>query len=182
MSALASVVLVLLTVSYGPGLRPVYAPHLRRHELGAERRAEQLASQLRRAASLAGVELALLTALAVHESALDHGRRSSAGAVGALQLLPASPWGRGFRHACKTGPRSHEKGSRSHEEWLNVLWGAYALRDGIRACRGHTGLGLGFYRSGKCVEGPRARNTLELARLVRARLTKQPQSYIWNNH
>jgi hypothetical protein len=179
---LAALLLVLLTVSYGPGLRPVYARHLRRHALGAEGRAEQLASQLRRAASLAGVELALLAALAVHESAVDHDRTSSAGAVGALQLLPASRWGQGFRLACEKARCSHGKGSRRLEESLNIVWGAYALRDGIRACRGHAGLALGFYRSGRCVEGPRARNTLALARLVRASLTKPPQSYVWNNH
>jgi hypothetical protein len=171
MTALAATLLVLLTVSWGPGLRPVYAPHLRQHPSGPERRAEELAGQLRRAAHAARVELPLLVALAYHESALDHGARSRVGALGALQLLPSSPWGRGWLRACGKGPRAAEKGPRRRVEELNAHWGAIALRDGLRACRGAPGMAVGFYRTGRCVEGPKARNTIALARVVRVRLT-----------
>src|SRR6185436_8422017 len=170
MSALAAALLALLTVAVGPE-GPVYALHLRRHPRGPEARAEQLAGQLRRAARLAGVELGLLAALALDESALDHSARSSAGALGALQLLPASPWGRGWLRACSSANRSHGKAPTSLVEELNAHWGALALRDGLTACRTE-GRAVGFYRTGKCVEGPRARHTLALARVVRSRLSR----------
>lgn len=169
MSPLAAALLALLTVSWA-GPRPIYAKHLRRHAHGPEARAEQLAGQLRRAARAAGVELPLLAALAVDESAVDHAARSSVGALGALQLLPASPWGKGWQEACRRARRGRRTAPATEVEQLNAQWGAFALRDGLVACRGHRGLALGFYRSGKCVEGPRARHTLALAQWVRSRL------------
>lgn len=165
MSPLAATILLMLTVYIGHDGRPIYAAHLRRHPLGAEGRAQQLASQLERAADLAQVEVALLAALAYHESALDHGRVSGEGAVGMLQLLPASRWGRGWLEACERPVTI----AAARCEALNAVWGAFALRDGLEAC-GSPGRAIGFYRAGKCLEGPRARRTLALARWVRTRL------------
>jgi hypothetical protein len=161
-SPLAATILLLLTVHLGQGLRPVYAAHLRRHPLGAELRAEQLAVRLTRAAEAAQVEVALLAALAYDESHLDSTRVSSEGALGMLQLLPTSRWGRAWLEACGQ--------QLDRCEALNAVWGAYALRDGLKACRGRLGHAVGFYRTGKCVEGPRARRTLALAHWVRATL------------
>lgn len=153
MSSLAAALLVMLTVYVRADLTPVYARHLRQHALGAEDRARELAQQLEHAAAQAGVSVALLAGLASDESALDHGRSSSEGALGALQLLPRSRWGRGWLRS-----RTGEAG--------NALWGAYALRDGLRACWGSPAHALGFYRTGRCVSGPRARHTLAVARWV----------------
>jgi hypothetical protein len=161
---LAATLLALLTVWHGPD--PVYARHLRRHPRGPVARAEQLAGQLTRAARRARVELPLLVALALDESAVDHEAVSPVGAVGALQLLPASPWGRGWL-------RARRGVTPAEDEALNALWGAYALRDGLRACGGDPGRALGFYRAGRCLEGPRARHTLALARTVRAHMEKR---------
>jgi hypothetical protein len=164
MNALASALLVILTVHVRADLTPVYARHMRQHPLGAEGRAVELAEQLERAARLADVDVSLLAALAADESAVDHARTSSEGALGALQLLPASPWGKGWQEACRRARRGRRTAPETEVERLNAQWGAFALRDGLVACRGHRGLALGFYRSGKCVEGPRARHTLALAR------------------
>jgi len=165
MTTLTATLLAMLTVSWGPGLEPVYARHLRSHPRGPQARAAQLAGQLTRAARKARVELPLLVALAYDESAFDHAAVSSVGAVGALQLLPQSPWGRAWQRA-----RRAPGVSPPEAEALNAEWGARALADGLRACGGLPGMALGFYRAGRCVQGPRARHTLGLARLVRARL------------
>lgn len=167
---LKSVILTLLTINWGPGLTPVYAKHLRNHPDGADARAEELADQLRRAAMRAGVDLALLTALAYTESALDHGRRSVAGAAGALQLLPSSRWGRAARLAARAAGGPGGGRAQSVAERLNVLWGAYALADGLMACDGYPTLATGFYRAGRCLSGPRGRLTVALARVIRRHL------------
>ena len=93
--ALLAVLLELLTVYQGRVT--VYARHLRRHPHGALRHAVELTGQLHEGAELAGVPLWALAALVHDESAFNHEAVSPCGAVGAAQLLPASPWGRGVR-------------------------------------------------------------------------------------
>ena len=163
MSQLAALILTLLTVY--EGRQTVYAAHLRRHELGAVARAEQLAGQLLEASRTVGVDLALLTALAEHESAFDHGAESLESALGMLQLNPRSRWGRAWLAECRSGDLT-----RSRCEALNVLWGAYALRDALEACEGDAVRAVGFYRAGRCVDGPRGRRTVQHAEGVRREL------------
>lgn len=164
---LASVLLVMLTVFVRADLTPVYARHLRRHPLGAEGRAAVLAGQLERAAARAGVDVAVLAALAADESAFDHDRSSAEGALGALQLLPRSRWGRGWMRGCGDRPGDCEAD--------NALWGAMALREGVRVCRGSLGHALGFYRAGRCLAGPRGRHTLAVARWVSDMMRMDPR-------
>jgi hypothetical protein len=183
MTPLASTLLYMHVVWVTGALEPVYAAHLRRHELGPELRAEQLAEDLVVAAELAGVPLALLAALEHDESGGDHSRVSSEGALGRMQLNPASRWGRAWLKECPGGAFPNSTGRVRRDvaprgvsldsttcEALNVLWGAYALRDAIEACGGDAHRALGFYRSGRCVAGPRGAETLELAEWLAWRL------------
>jgi Transglycosylase SLT domain len=158
MTALAVVLLGLLTVWEGPG-EVVYVRHLREHALGAEARAEQIATTLRTAAHTQGVPVELFVALAVLESGLDAEAESRKGALGLLQLNPRSRWGRAWVADCDAfqglcGPR-------------NAHWGAVALRDALAEC-GSEGAAVGFYRTGRCVTGPRARQVLALRARIRA--------------
>lgn len=155
MTALAATLLYMHVVWVTPALEPVYAAHYRRAPYGPELRALEQAEQLEHAAELAGVPIELLAAVAQDESGLDDDRVSRCGARGRMQLLPASRWGRAWLEACEERPRACEA--------LNVLWGAYALRDALDACGGDPHLALGFYRAGRCVAGPRGAATIELA-------------------
>lgn len=146
----------------------VYAPHLRQHELGAELRAEQLAEQARDAAELAGVRLPLFVALLDDESHFNHAALSDEEAFGATQLLPTSRWGR----ACIADTRAAARVGIDAAEQLNMQWGALALRDALDACDGDAVRAIGFYRTGRCVDGPRARATAERAFWVEALLNE----------
>lgn len=157
MNALTLAILALLSLSPG-----VYAPALRGHELGAQARAAQLAHHLDEAARVAHVDVALLTALAFHESGLDHAAVSHRGALGMLQLNPRAPWGSAYVRECRRSPDACEL--------LNARWGAWALRDALQSC-GSTVRALGAYRTGRCVAGPRAHATQRLAWAIRWRLS-----------
>jgi hypothetical protein len=183
MTQLAATILFMLTVYVGRDYRPVYLQHLRETELGPELGAQELAERYLDAADRAGVDVADLYALGHDESGQNPRRVSPAGALGRLQLLPASRWGRGWLREC--APRNRHDGERFRVgfpaeldlraerktcEGSNVLWGAYALRDALVACCGVLVLAYGFYRTGKCVAGPRSRRTAKLADWVRWRL------------
>lgn len=157
MPALTLAILALL--SFAPG---VYAPHLRGHELGAHTRAEQLAHQFDETARITHVDVALLVAIAYHESSLDHDTKPQPLGLGIMQLNPRARWGKVWQRECKRAPDACEL--------LNVRWGAWALRDAIQAC-GSTVRALGMYRTGRCVAGPRAHATQRLAWAIRWRLT-----------
>jgi soluble lytic murein transglycosylase-like protein len=175
MSSLAATILALCVVWQGKVT--VYVRHLRMHDRGAEARAEELAGQLTDAAWEAGVDVALLTALAHDESGFDHAAVSPEGALGALQLLPASRWGRAWLAEVED---LEGRGLRARED-LNVQWGAYALRDALEACGGSVVHALGFYRSGKCIDGPRGRRTVRLAKWIRTRLQAPHGRTAWQS-
>lgn len=131
-------------------------------------RAHELAEQHQVAAELAGVSVADLVGLDLDESNMDHHARGQAGERGAMQLLPASPWGRAWlREASGYWALT---GDVLVGERLNVLWGAYTLADGLKVCRGSLVHAYGFYRTGKCVAGPRSKRTAKRAEWVRERL------------
>ena len=163
MSPLAVVILGLVTVFEGAG-GPVYARLFRRHELGAEARAEQLAGHFEAAAAAEHLDAALLVALAYLESSLDPAAvEPSSGALGLLQLHPRSRWAREWRAACARAPSSCEAAS--------VRVGARVLREGLDACPTEAEA-LGWYRVGRgnCIAGPRARLVLELRDRIREQL------------
>jgi soluble lytic murein transglycosylase-like protein len=164
MSTVAATILALCIVWQGKVT--VYVRHLRLHPLGAEERAEELAQQHIDAAWEAGVDVALLLATNHDESGFNHDAISEEGALGASQLLPTSRWGRGWLLELES---LKELGVDAREQ-LNITWGAYALRDALEACGGNEVRALGFYRTGKCVDGPRGRRTVRLAKWIRARL------------
>jgi len=156
MSNLVAIILSLLTIHEAERIT-VYAKHLRNHPLGPIARSEQLAKHLSAASLLSGIRVELLTALAFHESALNHNAVSPSSARGLLQLNPRSSWGKSWRSECQ----SYKSESRC--EFLNVLWGAYALRDALFACNGNEVQAIGFYRTGRCINGPRSRSTSRLS-------------------
>jgi hypothetical protein len=174
MTPLALTLLYMRVVWVTPALEPVYAQHYRDHEHGAELRALEQAEQLELAAELAGVPLELLAAVREDESHFDDGLVGAAGELGGMQLLPGTPWWRGWLRDPGCIPRAWL--SRAELVWLpacesaNVLWGAYALRDALVACGWDQHAALGFYRSGRCVRGPRGAATLELAEWLAWRL------------
>lgn len=165
MTPLAATLLYMHVVWVTPALEPVYARHFREAELGAELRALEQAEQLEVAAELAGVPLALLVAVEQDETGFNAGLIGAAGELGGMQLLPGTRWWRGWLDACwRAGDL------RSRCDGLNVLWGAYALRDALDECEGDVHAALGRYRTGRCVRGPRGAATLDLAEWLRAQL------------
>lgn len=179
MTALVTTILAMLTV-FNDGPAPVYAYHLRMAHGGPEARAEDLAWQLEEASTLAGVDLALLTALAYHESAFDHGAvatvmddKPRVAGEGFMQLNPQSRWGRSWRKDCTN---AHIFGPDAGVcEDLNVQWGALALRDALTFCKGDVTKAIGFYRTGKCVAGPKGQATVRLSWWIAWRL-KHPSA------
>jgi hypothetical protein len=158
---LVAVILELMIVFRGQAT--VYARHMRTHPSGVEARATTLGAQLEWGALLADVELVALTALVHDESAMDHARVSPVGAFGAAQLMPHGRYARGYRaDVRRLGP--------SEAEASNIVWGAYALREGLTACGGSLPHAYGFYRTGHCRAGPRARHTMRLRAWIQARM------------
>lgn len=170
MTPLASTLLYMHVVWVTPALEPVYTVQLRGDALGAEQRAAELARELELAAELAGVPLELLAAVEIDESDLDPLRVGAVGELGGMQLHPLSRWGRGWLAECERANAARGTSSWWACEASNVLWGAYALRDALAACGGDEWAALGFYRSGRCVRGPRGAATLELAEWLAWRL------------
>lgn len=152
--SLAALILSLSVVWVGTG-GPVYSRALRSHELGAVGRAEQLAGYHERAARAAGVRPEVLAVLVYFESSYRPSAvHAVTGAFGLGALHPRSRWAEGLRAACEASPASCEEAS--------VQWAARALAHGIAHC-GTEAKGVGFYRSGRCVAGPRARLVMRTA-------------------
>lgn len=165
MSPMAMVIAALLTVAQmtGGGMR--HAPHLERHTLGVQARSEQLARWTEQAADQAGVKRDKLAALIGHESAFNTKARSRVGAIGAGQLYNPL-YVRHWRADCKLVPASCEE--------AQFAWAAWALRDSLRQCGTYL-RAFGHYRTGRCVEGPRAHATLRFSHQIAWRL-KHPSS------
>lgn len=178
MTPLALTLLYMSVVWVTPALEPVYARHFREDALGAELRALELAEQVEFAAVTARVPVALLAAVLEDESGFNAQAFGARGELGPAQLLPGTPWFRGWFAECAQMPARPDPspvnsrpsfwawkcaGCQAPCEAANVLWGAYALRESINACGGDEHLALGRYRTGRCVAGPRGAATLELA-------------------
>lgn len=173
MSPLAAAIALMLTWYVTRDLAPVYAVQLRRAPLGAEARAAELADELEAAAAAAGVDFELLAAIELDESGFDALRVGAVGELGGMQLLPESRWGRGWLRECEQIGLALGYSSWWACEPSNVRWGAYALRAALDECGGDEHAALGFYRTGKCVRGPRGALTLEVAEWLRARLGEE---------
>lgn len=166
-AALAFVLAKLLTVSAVNGA-PVYAPHIRHHELGAAAALDELAAFEVEAAQDAGVAVHDFAALVHHESGGNRWAVSKRGAFGLSQLMPGSRWYRGWAAEAS----AYWALGVDASEQLNLAWGARALRAGLRACKGDLVRAYGWYRKGVCIDGPKGQATARLARWVRWRLAR----------
>ncbi len=158
--SLTAAVLYLATVWVGPG-GAVYAKPLRQHELGAVGRAGELARYIERAATSERVNPWLLLALVYLESSFRTSAvHPSTGAAGLGQLNPRGKHAVRLMAACSALP--------SYCEALSVSVAASALLEGLQTCAG-TLAGVGYYRTGRCVVGPRARYAVRLAERLERR-------------
>ena len=147
MDTLIAAILSLLTLPCGQ-----HVAHARRYDGGAHAYAAMLAEHTAQAAQTYEVDPLLLVALADSESGLDGTRVGELGEVGLLQFMPRGAPGRAYRLA---------RGSQAERDGLALLLGAEALRHGLRAC-GSEARAVGWFKSGRCVAGPKARWVLAL--------------------
>jgi hypothetical protein len=155
--SITAAILALSTIFVGAH-GPVHSKALREHALGAVERAEQLAAYVHAAARDAGVDAALLTVLLYLESSFRaHAVHPETGAYGLGALHPRSVWARALQGGCARSPSTCEQ--------MSVVWSARALARGIQGCGGELE-GVGWYRSGRCVAGPRARFAMRLRERV----------------
>jgi hypothetical protein len=120
--------------------------------------ARELATVLSDAATSHGIDPALLTALAWHESGFEVHAVSRAGAIGLLQLNVRS-WGRLPLQLCLIDPRNCA--------WWNSWHGARAYAHYLGRC-GSEGRALVAYRTGRCkAPGPEARKVLATRARIR---------------
>lgn len=130
----------------------------RAHELGPEGRAEQLAGFITEASSAYRVDPSVLAALAWEESRFDGTRIGKARERSIMQLHPRWPLGKAYNRF---------RGTQAERDRFSLFLGAEGLRHGLKIC--HTlPAALGWYRSGRCVAGPRARQVM----IVRARILR----------
>ncbi len=149
----------ILELSSLPNGYPVQS--FRVHPLGAVGRAEQLAAYFADAAKATGIDPFLLTALGYAETRFDGARIGGVGERGIMQLHPRYTLGK--RYAAESRGLPQDQKDR-----LSIFLGADALRHGLKVC-GRRAHAIGFYRSGRCVAGPGARNVYAIKRrLLRA--------------
>jgi len=96
----------------------------------------------------------LLLALAWTESGLDGSRVGDVGELGIMQLHPRSAAGRKYAKRCPVPSRSCDA--------LSIALGTSELAKGYKACGYDWGQAIGYYKSGRCIEGPRARDVMVL--------------------
>lgn len=153
MSALFLAIVSLLTLPCGdviawarnrPGGAEVYAYRLEQHFEQAGKTYDQ--------------DPFLLAALAASESGLDGTRVGPMGEVSLMQFMPGSRAGRAYLAT---------KGPQSVRDGVAILLGAEALRHGLLVCGNETAA-VGWYKSGRCLEGPKARAVVALRDRLRA--------------
>lgn len=143
--------IIRLLVTVYVGQHEVYVKHWREPP-GFEARAQALEHAVVVAGDTFDLPPKLLLALAYTESGLNGNARGWRG-VGMMQLNPRGRHGRYYVHSCP-------EGGTVCDTW-NVMLGAQMLREAVDAC-GSVREGLGFYRSGRCVETSKTRYVLEL--------------------
>ncbi len=126
--------------------------HARHYEGGADRKADALAENVEQAALTYEIDPLLLVALAYSESGLDGERIGVLGEVSMMQFLPHTAAGREYARL---------RGSQAERDGVAILLGAEALRHGMQVC-GSEAAAIGWYKSGRCTVGPRARAVIAL--------------------
>jgi soluble lytic murein transglycosylase-like protein len=145
---LSALILAMTTVFVGS--RVHHVAHMRPEP---EARARELAAGLEDASARAGVPLGLLVALAWSESGFNSRLVGQVGEVSFMQLHPAG-CGRHYPRHCRGV-------SSAPCDALAAYLGAVALRLAWERC-GTWGMAVGAYKSGRCIEGPRARQVLRV--------------------
>lgn len=153
MTHLAACILALSVLRIAPS-GPVYSRQMRSE--GAEERAVWLASSIRRASEVYGVDALLLTSLLWHESAFDRERESSVGCVSIAQLCGRKK--AAYDRVC-TALRSAYAC-----DGVAVMLAAEELRKGLAVCGSEAGA-VSWYRAGRCglSDSWRVRQVLALA-------------------
>lgn len=105
---------------------------------------KQVKHHLRAAASELGIDLALLQALIATESGFDAGAVSPKGAIGLMQLMPATAQRYGV-----TGDRKTPLEQKLRDPRTNIRAGARYLRDLIALHAGNLELALAAYNAGE---------------------------------
>jgi soluble lytic murein transglycosylase-like protein len=93
----------------------------------------QLASVINAAAQQYGISPALIDAVMWQESRYNHNAKSSAGAIGLMQLMPGTAQGLGVN---------------PHDPWQNVFGGAAYLRQQLDRFNNNVPLALAAYNAG----------------------------------
>jgi hypothetical protein len=143
MSALYAGILYLATAWVG--MKTTYVRHF---SPDGDWRAAELAGMFHRAGEYSGVPAPLLSALAYSESGYNS---EAVGKVGEVSLMQLHPLGRGGRIYKRTCSRPSAKCDE-----LAITLAAEELVRGYEAC-GTWGMAVGYYKSGRCKEGPLAR-------------------------
>ena len=149
---------VTLLLALPSGLPPA---HIRNAEPGY---LEARVAETEQAAHVAGVEVALLAALLVHESAFDRDAVSfDSTSLGVAQLNKRGPWYRQWQSACRA--------DMEHCQYAGILIGAQVLKRALVKCRGAYRCAVAMYRHGHVVK-PRKIDTrvVVVAKWIRRRL------------
>jgi hypothetical protein len=153
MTALFVAIVSLLTLPCGDPI--AWARH---RPGGAKAYAAELEQHVTQAARTYDEDPFLVLAVAHSESGLDGTRVGPMGEVGLMQLMPHSQRGRAYLDA--QGPQSVRDG-------VALLLGAEALHQGRLVC-GNEAAAVGWYKSGRCIVGPKVRAVIALRDRLRA--------------
>ena len=147
----------LVTIWRGPS--PALARHVR--ALGGETYLESIGDTMQREAEVRGLDPLLVGMVAFFESSLNPDALGAAGERGLMQLHPSSEWGRAAARDCKSGTTYECRTT------VSIRWGAEALRQGLMICGSETSA-IGWFRTGRCVDGPASRAVVAMRDRMRA--------------
>ncbi len=129
-----------------------FVAHARHYAGGADRKASVLAEHAEQAGLAYGLNPFLLIAHGKLESSLDGTKIGKLGEVSLMQFMPNTRSGREY---------TRFRGTQEERDGLAMLLGAELLRQGLDEC-GSEAAAIGWYKSGHCIVGPKARATLAL--------------------
>ncbi len=147
---------ILLSAALPNGHPPA---HFRRHPLGAEGYSQALAQDYLDAARVVGLPSSAGVALAaLGRAETNHNGKlvSRIGAMGIMQLHPRYTLGKRYKRT-----QGQPQAARDRE---NIYLGAEALRYGLDKCHNSLARAIGWYRTGRCIVGPRTRAVLAIRR------------------
>ena len=147
----------LVTIWRGPS--PALARHVR--ALGGETYLESISGTIQREAEARGLDPLLVGMVAFSESSLNPDDLGAAGGRGLMKPHTGSEWGRAGARDCKSGTTYECRTT------VSIRWGAEALRQGLMVC-GSEASAIGWFRTGRCVNGPAGRAVVAMRDRMRA--------------